>query len=227
MAATPPCSDSAITVSEPSMPSLRVVIVPGNGGSESSHTRDSNWYGWAADTLEASGLFAEVLCPDFPSPSVAEREIWIPFLLNECGCAEHGARTIVVGHSSGAVAALRLLEVQALAGAIVVSACHTDLGYVSEARAHYYPKSECSERAKCGDGGPWNWDSIRANAGWIEQFHSTDDRFINPVEARKVNEMLGEVNTYHEFTDRDHFFRPFEELIDVLRRRASEAQPPT
>jgi predicted alpha/beta hydrolase family esterase len=205
------------------MDGLRVIIVPGNGGSETSHTRDSNWYGWAADELEASGLFSEVLCPDYPSPSTAPREKWLPFLLNECGCAEHGSRTIVIGHSSGAVAALRLLEVQALAGAVLVSACHTDLGYVSESRAHYYPRSECSERAKSGDGGPWQWDAISENAGWIEQFHSTDDRFIHVEEARYVNAMLGEVNTYHEFTDRDHFFRPFEELIDVLRRRASFA----
>jgi hypothetical protein len=69
------------------MPSLRVVIVPGNGGSESSHTRDSNWYGWAADTLEASGLFAEVLFSDFPSslcnfPSPSDIECLCDFVLS-------------------------------------------------------------------------------------------------------------------------------------------------
>ena len=39
---------------------------------------------------------------------------------------------MLVGHSSGAVAAMRLLEKTPLLGAVLVSACHTDLGDAGE-----------------------------------------------------------------------------------------------
>ena len=42
------------------------------------------------------------------------------------------ANTVLVGHSSGAVAAMRLLEKTPLLGAVLVSACHTDLGDAGE-----------------------------------------------------------------------------------------------
>ena len=43
-----------------------------------------------------------------PDPHVARKDIWLPFMLNDCGANKEG--TIIVGHSSGAVATLRLLE---------------------------------------------------------------------------------------------------------------------
>ena len=47
------------------------------------------------------------------------------------GCTQD-ANTVLVGHSSGAVAAMRLLEKTPLLGAVLVSACHTDLGDAGE-----------------------------------------------------------------------------------------------
>lgn len=202
---------------------FRVVIVPGNGCTD---TMRSNWYGWAVKTLKATNFFEDVLAPDMPSPLAAEREIWLPFLLKKMNVND--GRTIVVGHSSGAVAALRLLEDVKIKCVVLVSACHTDLECLNEAKAHYYPPSECSKAAKCGDGGPWKWDTIRKNCDWIVQFHSTDDRFIPADEARFVASKLSlskrsteEIRErgggkYVEFDDRDHFFRPFPELIEEI-----------
>jgi hypothetical protein len=62
--------------------------------------------------------------------------------------------SIVIGHSSGAVAALRLLEENKLLGAILVSACYTDLGDENEKRSGYYSTE-------------WKWDQIRNNADFI------------------------------------------------------------
>ena len=83
---------------------VRAIIVPGNGCTQ---TLNSNWYGWAARRLRDSGLFSEVLAPNMPSPFVAEREVWLPFLLEQCkpgGTEDY----VIIGHSSGAVAAMRL-----------------------------------------------------------------------------------------------------------------------
>ena len=82
------------------------------------------------------------------------------------------------------------------------------------------------------------WSKIRENSQWIVQFHSTDDPFIPPEEARHVAKSLklqlcrpendGEGRTttdlsssasadaYYEYTNRSHFFREFDELITVV-----------
>jgi hypothetical protein len=57
---------------------------------------------------------------------------------------------------------MRLLEDQQLHGAVLVAACHTDLGEESEAQAGYYPPS----------GGDWQWERIKANAGSVQPIYS-------------------------------------------------------
>jgi len=100
-------------------------------------------------------------------------------------------RTIVVGHSSGAVAAMRLAEQQKVLGIVLISACHTDLGLKSERIAGYYSR-------------PWLWDAIKANAGWILQYHSDNDPFIPVEEARHVAKSLG--SDYFELVGKSHYF---------------------
>ncbi len=80
----------------------RVVIVPGNG---CSPVLEANWYKWMRDCLRET--------------------IWLPFIQNELRVDDN---TILIGHSSGAVAGLRLLENVRLLGCVLVAACHTDLG---------------------------------------------------------------------------------------------------
>lgn len=72
-----------------------------------------------------------------------------------------------------------------------------------------------------GDGGDWDWVAIKKNVGrfGIVQFHSTDDCFIPAEEARHVAQQLG--SAYHEYTDKNHFFEPFPELINVLKENLS------
>ena len=68
----------------------------------------------------------------FPDPHAAKEEVWLKFLREDLKC---DADTVLVGHSSGAVACMRLLESTELAGAVLVSACHTDLGDAGERAA--------------------------------------------------------------------------------------------
>jgi len=98
---------------------MRVVIVPGNGCTDVSQ---SLWYGWLRDKLVQSGV--EVGLENMPDPHVARETAWLPFMKDSLRC---GVDTIVVGHSSGAEAAMRFAEKHEISGMILVSACVTDL----------------------------------------------------------------------------------------------------
>ena len=51
----------------------------------------------------------EIILPKMmPDPYVARCSIWLPFIQNELKADEN---TVIVGHSSGAIAAMRLLEI--------------------------------------------------------------------------------------------------------------------
>ena len=191
------------------MRASKIVILPGNGCS--GNVRNCNWYGWLESVLldrNVNGTSVRVELRDMPDPHTARESVWLPFVRDEIGVDE---RTVVIGHSSGAVAAMRLLESTKLLGVILVSACHTDLGDANERASGYYNRR-------------WEWESIAKNARWIDQFHSTDDPFIPIDEARHVAESLGLVRgrDYHEFNGRSHFFsKPFPEIVECLDRRGA------
>lgn len=191
---------------------MRIAIVPGNGCDD---IHSANWYSWLDKRLRDSGRFSEVFCKTMPDPHRARRKVWLPFMITALGCGEPD--TIVVGHSSGAVAAMRLLEERRLAGCVLVSACHTDLGDAGEAAAGYYPPS----------GGPWQWETIRSNAnGNIVVLHSDNDPFIPLAEAQHVASQLGA--RMHVCPGRSHFFSPGEELYEAciaVADAVAEASP--
>jgi predicted alpha/beta hydrolase family esterase len=126
----------------------KCIILPGNGCSKGT-IRQSNWYGWAEDAIREAGLFDEVILRDMPDPIKARENIWLPFIKDELHADEN---TVVIGHSSGAEAAMRLLESQPLLGIVLVSACWTDLGDAGERAAGYYAR-------------PWDWDAMKKNVG--------------------------------------------------------------
>jgi predicted alpha/beta hydrolase family esterase len=181
----------------------RVVIVPGNG---CANIEAANWYVPVANELRDT-YGCDVRVRSMPDPVEAKRSIWLPFILNELGADEE---TVLIGHSSGAVAALRLLESHKLKGAILVSACHTDLGMESEAISGYYPHADGSN--------PWNWEAIKSNAQWIAQLHSEDDPFIDPSEARFVAKHIG--SEYVEHKERGHYMtRDMPDVIDIVVKK--------
>jgi pimeloyl-ACP methyl ester carboxylesterase len=106
-------------------------------------------YGWLASELSKFESL-EVICRNFPDPYTARESVWLPFIKNDLGGSlysvvvlirlrllvpigfYHAAdeNTILVGHSSGAEAIMRYLEKNKIHGAVLVSACWTDLGEV-------------------------------------------------------------------------------------------------
>ena len=178
---------------------VRAIILPGNGCDDIMR---ANWYGWLHGRLEEEGRFSEVVCCTMPDPHRARRKIWLPFILNTLAADE---TSVLVGHSSGAVAAMRLCETTRVAGLVLIAACHTDLGEPSETQAGYYPPS----------GGPWQWETIRANtAGNIAILHSDNDPFIPLDEPRHVAAQLRV--PLREVPGRSHFFSPAEEIVQAV-----------
>lgn len=181
----------------------RVVLVPGNG---CTSTRRSLWYGSVADALAAAGF--SVVCEDMPDPFVARESVWVPFL-REQGA---NANALVIGHSSGAEAAMRLAESDALAGLVLVSACHTDLGDANERASGYYAR-------------PWQWEAIRGNvAHYIDQWGSPDDHLVPfDTEQQHVHRCLQ--SRLHVVPDRGHFQDDdFPELVELVCQQYEPAQ---
>lgn len=178
---------------------MRVIICPGNGCTD---VRSANWYGHVHSELTKVGIAST--CETFPDPFAAKREIWIPHIESLAGSDEN---IVLVGHSSGAQAALRYAETHPLKAVILVAATYTDLGDEGERQSGYYPQ---------GEENPYDFDAMKANCPAWYQFHSDDDPFIPLSEAERIRDGLGLTDTYYMIPGRSHFFSPFPELMKVL-----------
>ncbi|XP_053783106.1 serine hydrolase RBBP9 isoform X2 [Desmodus rotundus] len=140
----------------------------------------------------------QCLAKNMPDPIIAREIIWLPFMETELHCDE---RTIIIGHSSGAIAAMRYAETHRVYAIVLVSAYTSDLGDENERASGYFSR-------------PWQWEKIKANCAHIVQFGSTDDPFLPWKEQQEVADRL-EAKLYR-FTDRGHFQNTdFPELINV------------
>ena len=175
----------------------KVIIIPGNGGA----TPRDNWFPYLQRELEAAGI--TVVNRQFPDPELARAKYWLPFI-QSLGADEH---TILVGHSSGAIAAMRFAETHKILGSILVGAYHTDLGIEAERLSGYFDA-------------PWDWPAIKKHQRWIVIFASVDDPYIAIEEPRFLAQQLDA--EYHEYVDEGHFGgdkqkTAFPELVTVIK----------
>lgn len=178
----------------------KVVFIHGNGGGSNK----DNWFPYLKQELTKLGL--KVLDQDFPDADLARQNYWLPFLKNTLKADED---TIIIGHSSGAVAAMRFAEQTKLLGTVLVGACYTDLGDEKEKASGYYQN-------------PWNWQSIKDNQKWIIQFASIDDPWIPIEEARFIHSQLD--SEYYEYTNQGHFGgdrekKTFPEIVKIIKTK--------
>jgi predicted alpha/beta hydrolase family esterase len=182
---------------------MKVIILPGNGCTD---VLDSNWYGWLKSSLEDAGVTC--IAENMPDPYQARRKIWIPFIRDTLRADD---QTILVGHSSGAQAAMRYAEEYKVAAVVLVAATYTDLGDAGERQSGYYPLNNETENL-------YDFAAMRANCPTWRQFHSDDDCFIPLAEALRVRDGLQ--LTPDEFAllpGRSHFFyAPFNELLAAV-----------
>ena len=161
-----------------------------------------------------------------PDPYQAQEAVWVPFI-RERLLSAGGAPAVLVGHSSGAAAALRVAEAQPLAGLVLVAAYDDDLGDALEAASGYFSRK-------------WDWARIRQNCGFIAQFSGRRDSLVPVSVQRRVASSLcleaadwdaaatdGTLLprfAYFEDPSGDHFFEPpFPQLSVVIEQGLSNA----
>eukprot|EP01083_Nonionella_stella_P060157 157249_1 len=195
-----------------------VIICPGNG---CTNIRQSNWYGHLQEQLKERDI--KCICENFPDPFKARRKIWLPFIDTLITKAIDGdtssasERIILVGHSSGAQAALRYAETTPIRAVILVSATYSDLGDKNERQSGYYPQPAIGSNNK--EVNAYDFNSMKQNCKIWHQFHSDDDPFIPLYESDKIANGLGlskTDGTYRVLHGRSHFFESFPELLEAI-----------
>lgn len=191
-----------------------VVVLPGSGCTPTRQCNFYDWFGRTVDAIEATDGTPKYrsIMKNMPDPHVCREKVWIPFVREELipkGAAES---TVVVGHSSGAVAAMRLAERSKLRGIVVVAGYDSDLGDANERASGYFDRA-------------FDWDAIRANCGFVCAVGGALDDLVDiAIQRRVAVECLGlEVGTpgreWLELPDEDHFFSPpATALVDALER---------
>ena len=147
----------------------RFVFVHGNG----STTWEVAWAVWLKQKLEAKGFATHF--QTMPDPELARRSIWLPYLQNE---VQVGTNDVLMGWSSGAVAAMRYAEEHKLLGSILISPSYTDLGDDTEKQSGYFDD-------------PWNWKAIKTNQKKIALVYGDDDPYIPQSEFAYIALHLG------------------------------------
>lgn len=177
---------------------MKAIIIPGNGTTDITE----NWFPYVKNGLEELGL--DVIAENMPDPDLARKEYWLPFIKEKLSTEE----SILIGHSTGAVAILRYLEENKCKLAILIGVYSTDLGGDYEKKSGYFDA-------------PWQWDKIKNNAKKIVLFASKDDPYIPVSESLLVKEKTGA--EYHEYNDEGHFGEDvhkteFPEIIAVVSK---------
>lgn len=177
----------------------RIIFIHGN---QTTHW-SFGWAGWLKDRLDKQGFptFFETM----PDSVIARSEYWLPFLKDHVKVSEND---IIVGWSSGAVAAMRYAETNKISGSVLVSPCYTDLGDDLEKQSGYYDT-------------PWQWEQIKSNQEKIALIYGDDDPYIPQSEfehiAQQLEPSIIKVEGGKHFTEQ----KQFEELLNYIEQTYS------
>jgi uncharacterized protein len=158
------------------------------------------WAAWLKEELEKLGF--ETFFETMPDSVIARSEYWLPFLKDHVKVGEHD---VIIGHSSGAVAAMRYAEDNKIRGSVLVSPCYTDLDDEFEKQSGYYDK-------------PWQWDAIKANQDKIALIWGDDDPYIPQEEFNFIAKQLEP--TQIKVAGGKHFIEreQFPELLQYIKQ---------
>jgi predicted alpha/beta hydrolase family esterase len=177
---------------------MKVIIIPGNYNTDIKE----NWFQDVKKGLEQLGL--DVIAENMPDPDLARKQYWLPFIKDKLS----SENSILIGHSSGAVAILRYLEENKCKLAILVGVCYTDLGDEHEKKSGYFDS-------------PWAWDKIKNNAEKFIIFASKNDPYIPIAEPLLIKDKIDA--EYHEYINEGHFGSDvnkteFPEIITAVKK---------
>jgi predicted alpha/beta hydrolase family esterase len=174
----------------------RFVYIHGNGSTHWSFA----WAPWLKSELEKLGYvtFFETM----PDSVIARSEYWLPFLKDQ---VKAGENDVLIGWSSGAVAAMRYAEENKLLGSVLVSPCYTDLDDDLEKQSGYFDE-------------PWQWSDIKSNQKRIALAWGDDDPYISQSEFEFIAEQLNP--TQIKVHGGKHFIEKseFAELLQYIKQ---------
>ena len=175
----------------------RIVYIHGNGASHWSF----GWAKWFKEELEKRGY--ETFFETMPDSVIARKKFWFPFLENHI---KAGEGDVLVGWSSGAIAAMRYAETHKIKGSVLIGPSSSDLGDELEKQSGYFDT-------------PWQWQKIKENQEHVAMVYSDDDPFIPQEQFAIVEEEL-HPDEVLKFSGRGHFIdeATFPELLDYILR---------
>lgn len=156
------------------------------------------WYPDLKGKLESKGI--EVVIPTLPNPEESTSQDWVEKLKDVASIdTKH---TLLIGHSIGGTALLRMLEStnNKYAGLIMVSTAGFDLGY---------------PMLKDFFENEFNYDKIIDNTQFISTFYSPNDQVLAPEPVKHANVFLTNLDAKTIIlNDRGHF-APFDNCTQV------------
>jgi predicted alpha/beta hydrolase family esterase len=174
-------------------------------GTDSDHTH--NWFPWLKTELEKLGY--EVWVPDLPRADHPSIKRYNNFLL---GSNWDFSSNLIIGHSSGAVEVLGLLqnlpENTAISTAILVGVFQKDLG---------------REDLK-GMDVPFDFEKIKNKARKFIVIHSDNDPYCPLEDAKQIAEQLNAEfklfpGYFHFGMQQDSKFKQFPELLEIIKEK--------
>ena len=147
----------------------RFIFIHGNGGNDWK----TAWAVWLKREIEKLGF--ETVFETMPDPEKARAEFWLPHMKD---VLKIGADDVIIGYSSGAVAAMRYAEVNEIRGSILVSPYHTDTGSEIERQSGYFDEK-------------WDWKAIKSHQKKMLIVWGDDDPYIPQHEFAYIVLQLG------------------------------------
>ncbi|MGI9027754.1 MAG: RBBP9/YdeN family alpha/beta hydrolase [Candidatus Saccharimonadales bacterium] len=186
---------------------MKFLILHGTGA---NHT--DNWFPWLTSELQKRGH--EVWTPDLPDADRPNIQKYNQLLLNQ---NFDFSNAVVIGHSSGAVAILGLLEAlpddTKLNTAVLVGSFTKRM-----------IESPSWEMLKELFDDPFDYEGIKQKSGQFIFVHSDDDPYCPIEQAEFLAEKLG--GEMHRFTGMGHFsksldprFDSFPELLEIIEQK--------
>ena len=172
-------------------------------------TPANNWFTWLKGQLEQDGC--RVWLPQLPNSDKPNTEIYNKFLLSNSDF-EFNEETIIIGHSSGAVEALSLLQhlpdSAKVKAVFLVSAFRDDLGWGSLAGLFIEP---------------FDFEKIRTKADKFIFIHSDNDPYVPLKHAQYLAEQVGgklivESGQGHFNTELSEEYKAFPKLLEFIEK---------
>ena len=178
-------------------------------GTSADHT--SNWFPWLKDELERCGH--EVWVPDLPNAERPNTRNYNEMLLSS---GYDFSDSVIIGHSSGSVSILGLLQV--LPDDVKIKA-----GVLVGAFTKRLSESPSWEMLQELFEDSFDFEAIKKKAEQFIFIHSTDDPYCPIDDARLLCDHLA--GKFIEFSGMGHFslnldprFDKFPELLEILER---------